>query len=86
MESYSIEFVKSVRKDFKGIPKVDAERILGKIESLSGDPRPVDCQKLTNEDAYRIRIGSYRVLYEIRDQVLIVLVLKVGHRKDIYRR
>ena len=85
MELYSIEFAKSVRKDFKGIPKKDAERILGRIDSLSRDPRPPDSKKLTNEDAYRIRVGSYRVIYEVRDQVLIVLILKLGHRKDIYR-
>ena len=86
MGSYSIEFAKSVRKDFKGIPRNDAERILKRISSLSREPRPPDSKKLSNEDAYRIRVGSYRVIYEIRDQLIVVIILKVGHRKDIYRR
>lgn len=86
MASYKIEFAKGIRKDFRGIPKLDADRILKKIESLSEDPRPSDSKKLTNDDSYRIRIGNYRVIYDIKDQILVVLVLKLGHWKDAYRR
>ena len=86
MASYSIQFATGVRKDFRKIPKKDAERILRKIESLSENPRPPDCKKLTNDTAHRIRVGSYRVLYDIQEAVLIVLVLKVGYRKDVYRK
>ena len=86
MASYSIEFAKGVRKDFKSIPTNDADRILKKIESLSRDPRPMDSRKLTSEDAYRVRIGNYRVVYDIYDQVLLILVLKIGHRKNVYKR
>ena len=85
MASYRIEFAKGVRKDFKGIPKNDANRILKKIESLSENPRPPESKKLTNDDSHRIRIGNYRVIYDIQNDVLIVLVLKVGNRKDVYR-
>ena len=85
MASYEIAFAMSARKDFRGIPKRDAERILKKIKALSKDPRPSDSKKLTNDGAYRVRIGSYRVVYDIRDQVLLILVLRVGHRKDNYR-
>ena len=86
MVSYRIEFAKGVRKDFKRLPKKDAERILKKIESLSENPRPPESKKLTNDDSHRIRIGNYRVIYDIQDQVLVVLVLKVGNRKDVYGR
>ena len=86
MASYSIEFAKSVRRDFKRIPKSDADRILRKIESLAENPRPPESKKLTNDDSHRIRIGNYRVIYDIQDEVLIVLILKVGNRKDVYRR
>ena len=86
MASYRIEFAKSVRKDFKRIPKSDANRILRKIESLAENPRPPESKKLTNDNSHRIRIGNYRVIYDIEDEVLIVLILKVGNRKDVYRR
>ena len=86
MVSYRIEFAKGVRKDFKRLPKKDAGRILKKIECLSENPRPPESKKLTNDDSHRIRIGNYRVIYDIQDQVLVVLVLKVGNRKDVYGR
>lgn len=85
MASYKVEFAKSLRKDFRRIPKADAERILKRIQSLANDPRPEDSKKLKNDSALRIRIGNYRLVYEIRETILLVLVLKVGHRKDIYR-
>jgi mRNA interferase RelE/StbE len=86
MASYRIEFAKGVRKDFRGIPRSDANRILEKIDSLSVNPRPPESKKLTNDNSHRIRIGNYRVIYDIQDEVLIVLVLKVGNRKDVHRR
>jgi mRNA interferase RelE/StbE len=86
MASYRIEFAKGVRKDFREIPSSDANRILEKIDSLSVNPRPPESKKLTNDNSHRIRIGNYRVIYDIQDEVLIVLVLKVGNRKDVYRR
>lgn len=86
MALYKIEFSKRVRKDFKGLPRNDANRILRKIEALALNPRPPDSKKLTNDQSYRIRIGNYRVLYEIEDGRLIVLVLKIGNRQDVYRR
>lgn len=86
MASYRIEFATSVRKDFKKIPKRDATRILKRIEGLADNPRPPSSKKLTGDDAMRIRIGNYRVIYEVRDDVLLVLILRVGNRKDIYRK
>jgi mRNA interferase RelE/StbE len=86
MGLFRIEFAKAVRKDFKKLPKTDAESILKRIESLSENPRPPESKKLTNDDSHRIRVGNYRVIYDIRDAVLVVLVLKVGNRKDVYRK
>lgn len=86
MALYRIEFSKRVRKDFKGLPRDNANRILRKIEALALNPHPPDSKKLTNDEAYRIRIGNYRVLYDIQNDRLIVLILKVGNRQDVYRR
>ena len=86
MGKYEIEFAKSVRKDFRKIPKKDTKRILKLIESLSENPRPADSKKLTGEQIYRIRQGSYRILYEIEDLKLIVFVVRVGDRKEVYRK
>jgi mRNA interferase RelE/StbE len=85
MAGYKIFFRESVEKDFQNIPKSDAERILRRIEKLADDPRPIGCEKLTGQERYRLRQGSYRILYSIRDRELVVWVVKIGHRKDIYR-
>ncbi len=84
MASYKLEFANSVRKDFKNIQKKDAERILARIDSLTEDPRPAGCVKLTGEEIYRIRVGSYRVLYKIEDAILLIVIIKIGHRRDVY--
>ena len=86
MASYKIEVAKKVRKSFQKIPKTDAKRILGAIEKLGEDPRPVLSKKLKEEELYRIRVGIYRVIYQIFDDVLVISVVKVGHRKDVYRK
>ena len=86
MGKYEIEFAKSVRKDFRKIPKKDTEKILKLIESLSENPRPLNSKKLTGEQIYRIRQGRYRILYEIEDWKLIVFVVRVGDRKEVYRK
>ncbi len=85
MAEYKIYFKESVYKDFKSIPKPDLKKILLKIEILSQNPRPIGCEKLTGRERYRIRQGKYRVVYSIQDNVLTVWIVKVGHRKDIYR-
>ena len=76
---------KSVEKDFSGIPKKDLKKILVRIELLAEDPRPPGCEKMTGQQRYRLRQGRYRILYSIQDDELTVWVVKVGHRKDIYR-
>ncbi len=85
MAAYKVFFKKSVEKDFTAIPKKDLKKILKRIEALAEDPRPPGCEKLTGQQRYRLRQGRYRVLYSIQDDELTVWVVKVGHRKDIYR-
>jgi len=86
MAAYKIYFKKSVLKDIKNIPDKDLKRILKRIESLSDDPRPPGHEKLSDQDLYRIRQGNYRIIYSIKDELLTVWVIKIGHRRDIYRK
>lgn len=86
MASYRIEYAKGVDKDLRKIPTKTADRIAGAIDKLALEPRPPGSVKLVGFDIeYRIRVGDYRVIYQIHDSVLIVLVIEIGHRKDIYR-
>lgn len=85
MEPYRIAFKKSVSKDLKKIPKNDVLRILEVIKALAEDPRPPQSKKLSGQEKYRLRQGNYRILYSIEDDQLIVQVVKVGHRRDVYR-
>jgi mRNA interferase RelE/StbE len=85
MAQFKVYFKKSVEKDFKGIPKSDLQKILRKIQQLQNNPRPSGSEKLTGQERYRIRQGSYRIVYSIQDNELTVWVVKVGHRKEIYR-
>jgi mRNA interferase RelE/StbE len=84
MGRFEIRFRPSVRKDLRGIPGPDVRRILQGIDGLSNDPRPSDCKKLTGRDLYRIRSGVYRVVYEVHDREVVVIVVKIGHRRDVY--
>ena len=85
MAKYEIVLRKSVRKDLEPIPKREIQRILADIAELANDPRPPQSRKLSGSEKYRLRCGVYRVLYEIQDAVLIVCVVKVGHRREVYR-
>ena len=85
MAAYKLLFKESVQKDFHGIPKKDLRKILSRIKILAGDPRPPGCEKLTGQDRYRMRQGRYRILYSVEDEERTVTIVKVGHRKDIYR-
>jgi mRNA interferase RelE/StbE len=85
MAEYEILFKESVYKDLKKIPKADLRKILSRIKKLSDDPRPAGCEKLTGQERYRLRQGRYRIVYSIQDDKLTIWVVKVGHRKDIYR-
>jgi len=85
MASYRLIFKQSVAKDLHRIPKPDVVRILKRIDALANDPRPSGSEKLSAQERYRVRQGVYRIVYEIQDEVLVVLVVKVGHRREVYR-
>jgi len=83
---YRIEFVKQSAKQLKSLPAEDQQRIKIKIDALAEVPRPDGVVKLTGEDnLYRIRVRNYRIIYSIQDGQLLILVLKIGHRRDIYQ-
>lgn len=84
--SYSIRFDSRTRKTLERLPDDLHGRILRKLESLQQDPRPFGVEKLTGpEDLYRVRVGDWRIVYAIRDRELIVIVIRIGHRREVYR-
>ncbi len=85
MAAYSIYFRNSVEKELKRIPKRDLSRLLERIKALGDEPRPQGCEKLSGQERYRVRQGNYRVIYSVQDNELTVWVVKVGHRRDVYR-
>jgi len=85
MAEYNIFFKKSVWKDFETIPKNDLKKIMEVVESLGKDPRPSGCRKLSGQERYRLRQERYRIIYSIQDVELTVWIVKIGHRKDVYR-
>lgn len=85
MGRFEVIFKQSVAKDLRQIPKKDVARILKRIDGLRAEPRPAGVEKLSGQEKYRVRQGVYRILYEIRNDELIVVVVKVGHRRDVYR-
>jgi len=85
MASYRLTFKKSVTKDFRSIPKDDVARILIRIRALVDDPRPMGSEKLSGQERFRVRQGMYRIVYEIQDEELVIIVVKVGHRREVYR-
>lgn len=86
MAKYRIVLKKSVAKDLRRIPNGDVQKVLSTIESLAADPRGQSSKKLKGYDLYRARVGFYRIVYEIRDMEMVVSVIAVGLRSDIYRR
>lgn len=86
MARYSLEVSATAERQIRRLQRSDQIRVLRAIQALAADPRPPGCRKLAgHEDVFRIRVGRYRVLYSVADGRLIVIVLKVGDRKDVYR-
>ena len=86
MAKYRILIKPSAVKEIEAIsPKKDRQRLVDRISKLADNPRPPRCEKLSGQDKYRIRLGRYRIVYSIEDQDLIIYVVKIGHRKDVYR-
>lgn len=86
MASFEIQFKKSVARDLRPIPNKDVKRILKRIEALSEEPRPAGSEKLSALERYRVRQGAYRIIYEVKNQQLVVVVVKIGHRREVYNR
>ncbi len=85
MERYRLVIKPTALKEIEKLPKKDRIKIVNKISDLADDPRPVGCQKLSGQERYRIRQGVYRIIYGIEDVVNIVRIVKVAHRKEVYR-
>jgi mRNA interferase RelE/StbE len=85
VEKYRVLIKPSASKELDGIPKTDLRRIVKCIQNLSGIPRPSGCEKLSGEDRYRVRQGPYRIVYSIDDKSHEVVIVKVGHRREVYK-
>ncbi|MGH7623937.1 MAG: type II toxin-antitoxin system RelE family toxin [Gemmatimonadaceae bacterium] len=86
MASYSLQIKRSAAKELAQLPTKDRRRVIARIQSLADEPRPSGAEKLSGQERYRVHQGDYRILYEIEDQVLRILVVKIGHRRNVYRR
>lgn len=86
MASYSVLLTRSAAKELESVPPKDRKRIVTKIGALANHPRPAGVEKLSGEEKYRIRQGDYRILYEILDKELVVTVVRIGNRREVYRR
>lgn len=86
MASYKLVFKKSVAKDLRTIPDPDLKRILARMRTLAEDPRPPGTEKLSGEDKYRLRQGNFRILYTVNDADICVVIVKISHRREVYRR
>ena len=83
---YEIHLTSVAVKDYNNIPRTHTDRINTAIDGLEQNPRPHGYKKLKNRNAYRIRVGDYRIIYEIKDSLLIILVVRIKHRKEVYKK
>jgi mRNA interferase RelE/StbE len=83
--SYAICILRRAQRELAGLPLQDFNRVRDTIRAFAQDPRPPGCIKLTGRGGWRIRVGSYRVIYEIDDKQRVVTILHIGHRRDVYR-
>lgn len=84
MASYKLFIKPSAAKEIEVLPRQDRRKIVARIDGLASNPRPAGCEKLTGQEQYRIRQGRYRILYTINDKDLVVVVVRVAHRKEAY--
>ncbi len=85
MARYKITTKKSAAKELDEIPTKDLQKIVKRIQALAQNPRPAGSQKLSTKEQYRIRQGDYRIVYSIDDKALVVDIVKIGHRREVYR-
>jgi mRNA interferase RelE/StbE len=83
--SYRLLIKRSAVKELEALPAKDRRRIVPRIEGLASEPRPHGCEKLSGLEQYRVRQGDYRVVYGVDDDARVVIVVKIGHRRDVYR-
>lgn len=84
--TYTVEFSTAARRQFRKLPRNVQTIIQHEVDALADEPRPHGVEKMSGEDnAYRVRVGDYRIVYEIHDAVLVVVVVRVGHRREVYR-
>ena len=84
--SYSVVIKKSAERELRGLPKEDLRRVVDRIRALAGDPRPLGNEKITGQERYRIRQGDYRIVYAVDDEGRTVEIVKIGHRREVYRK
>ena len=84
--SYSLVIKKSAERELRKVPKEDMRRIADRVRELTQNPRPAGNEKLSGQDRYRIRQGDYRIVYAVDDERRVVEVIKIGHRREVYRR
>ena len=85
MASYSLRVKRSAEHELRSVPKPDLARLVHRIQALVSNPRPPGAEKLSGEDAYRIRQGDWRVIYAIDDDAKLIEIIKIGHRREVYR-
>ena len=85
MASYRLLIKPSAAKEVEALPKQDRIKMVARIEGLATNPRPLGCEKLSGQEHYRIRQGKYRILYTINDEQLLVVLVRVAHRREAYR-
>jgi mRNA interferase RelE/StbE len=83
--SYTVQIERSAQKQLAKINSPFFEAIIEKISLLEKDPRPPGCKKLTGRESWRIRVGDYRIIYNITDKILLIIIIDIDHRKQIYR-
>jgi mRNA interferase RelE/StbE len=83
--TYEIKMLRGAQKQLEELPKADYKAVKAKINTLANNPRPFGCEKLKDRLGYRVRQGNFRIIYEIYDKTLIVQVLRIGNRKDVYK-
>ncbi len=84
--SYSLVIKKSAERELRTIPKPDLRRMTERLRGLAQDPRPTGSEKLSGHNRYRVRQGDYRIVYAVDDETRTVQVVKVGHRREVYRK
>lgn len=85
MAKYNLTIKQSAAKELADIPKKDLLKVIKRIQLLCENPRPIGSQKLSARQQYRVRQGDYRIVYSIKDKELLVDIVKIGHRREVYR-